>query len=67
MGTLGDGLSAFNWVTKRIDQVSNWIKSKKRREDVQKMDNALSNDNDAIINDKLSKLKQKVKDRLFAR
>jgi len=63
MGTFGEGLKSFNWITDRIEQVSKWIKGNKRRKDVQKMDDALSDNNDGVINDKLSALKRKVKNR----
>ncbi len=51
------------FVIDRVNQVSNWLKGKNRRKDVQTMDNALSTDNNNVINDKLSKLKNKVKNR----
>ena len=51
------------FVIDRINQVSGWLKGKNRRKDVQTMDTALSNNDDSVINDKLSKLKDKVKNR----
>lgn len=63
MGTFGEGLKAFNWITERITQISNWLKARTRRKDVQTMDDAIDDGDDKIINKKLTELEEKVKNR----
>lgn len=63
MAGLGDALKIGSFVVDRIGQVAGWLKRKARREDVQKMDDAIDNNNGAVVNDKLNKLRNSVKDK----
>ena len=60
---LADGLKIGAFVVDRINQVSNWIKGKRRKDDVQTMDKAIDSDNSATVNAKLDKLRDSVKDK----
>ncbi len=55
--------NVLDWITKRIDQVSKFFKKSKRRKHVQKFDKAVDNHNTRGVNDRLSKLKKKCKNR----
>ena len=63
MGELGEGLKAFNWITERVGQFSNWLKKKNRRDDVQSMEKDVLSDDNVAINKRVSALKRKVKNR----
>lgn len=63
MGTIGEGFKAFNWITDRISQVSNWLKKKNRRDNVQGMEKDVVDNNNSAINKRMSELKQKAKNR----
>lgn len=63
MGTWGEGLKAFNWITDRITQVSNWLKARTRRKDVQTMDDAIDRGDNDVVNRKLQDLARKSKNR----
>lgn len=46
MGTVGEGLKAFNWATERIDMALKWLKKKGRENEIKSIDKAIAN-NDA--------------------
>jgi hypothetical protein len=60
---LNEWLKAFNWVTDRIGQFSNWLKKKNRRNNVQSMEKDVATDNNVAINKRVSELRKKAKDR----
>ena len=55
--------SVLEWVFKRVDQVSKFFKKKNRRGNVQGFDKAIRDRNAKYINNKLRKLRDKVKNR----
>ena len=66
MGILGDGLSITAWVTKRIDQVSDWIKGRVRSGQVKNIDDAVTNHDDGRVNDIVQNISKKREDRTNA-
>lgn len=46
MGTLGEGLRAFNWATERIEMACKWLKKNGRENEIERIDKAIAN-NDA--------------------
>jgi len=58
-----DALKAFNWVTGRIDSAAKWIKKNARKNEINKIDNAVDSGNDVDIAARLRKLKKSTEDR----
>lgn len=51
------------WITRRVDQVSNYIKKKKRISDVNKIDKIINSHDDAAFSDILRDIEKKHNDR----
>ena len=60
---LGAAFNVVDWVFKRVDQVSGWIKGKVRRDRVNKMEDDLRSGDIDSIRRRLRRFKQSVKDR----
>lgn len=65
--SFGEGIKAFNWITARIDQVSNFIQRKGRQNEVSKINKAVDGNDDVALADKLQRIKAKADARKDAR
>ena len=66
MGTLGEGLKSFNWITDRIDQASAWIKKAVRRGKVNEIDSAVDSRNSVDVDRLVRDIQKRRKDRTNA-
>jgi hypothetical protein len=57
-------IEAFNWIANRLDSFSNWITRKRKRDNVQGMEQNLNNNDSAGIDERLRQLRKKTKDRV---